>query len=73
MQGVGVPGTVINRYCWIMSTFTLPKHFEGETGEDFIHHGVGEQYPWSYPHITPKSESSLSRAACFACIGPVGP
>ena len=44
MQGVGVPGTVINRYCWIMSTFTLPKHFEGEIGEDFIHHGVGEQY-----------------------------
>ena len=42
MQGVGVPGTVINRYCWIMSTFTLPKHFEGEIGEDFIHHGVGE-------------------------------
>ena len=37
-----MPGTVINRYCWIMSTFTLPKHFEGETGEDFIHHGVGE-------------------------------
>ena len=41
-KGVGVPGTVINRYCWIMSTFTLPKHFEGEIGEDFIHHGVGE-------------------------------
>jgi len=40
-KGVGVPGTVINRYCWIMSTFTLPKHFEGEIGEDFIHHGVG--------------------------------
>ena len=42
-KGVGVPEVVINRYCWIMSTFTLPKHFEGEQGVDFIHHGVGEK------------------------------
>jgi len=40
-KGVGVPQPIINRYCWIQSTFTLPKHFEGEIGEDFIHHGVG--------------------------------
>ncbi len=41
-KGVGVPKKVINRYCWIMSTFTLPRHFEGEQGVDFIHHGVGK-------------------------------
>ena len=32
-----------SRYCWIMSTFTLPKYWEGEPQKDgaFIHHGVG--------------------------------
>ena len=37
-----VPESIINRYCWIMSTFTLPKHYEGEVGEEFIHYGVGK-------------------------------
>ena len=23
-----VPGDVLNSYCWIMSTFSLPRHFE---------------------------------------------
>merc|ERR1711915_791002 len=36
-----VPGPVINNYCWISATFTLPKHFEGTQNEEFIHHGVG--------------------------------
>jgi len=36
-----VPGKILNNYCWISSTFTLPKHFEGAHGDDFIHHGVG--------------------------------
>jgi hypothetical protein len=30
------------RYCWIMSTFSLPKYYEGEKGKDFIHHGVSD-------------------------------
>ena len=33
--------SVLNKYCWISSTFTLPKHFEGTLNQDFIHHGVG--------------------------------
>merc|ERR1711862_870172 len=37
-KGTGIPQKVVNRYCWIMSTFTLPKHYEGIQGEDFIHH-----------------------------------
>ena len=40
-KGTGIPQDVINRYCWIMSTFTLPKHYEGQIGEDFLHYGVG--------------------------------
>lgn len=42
-KGIGVGGGLINKYCWIMSTYTLPKHFEGEKGADFIHHGVGPE------------------------------
>jgi hypothetical protein len=42
-KGVGVPEAVINRYCWIMSTFTLPKHFTGVPGKDILHHGVGRK------------------------------
>ena len=41
-KGTGIPQEVINRYCWIMSTFTLPKHYVGTPGEDFVHHGVGK-------------------------------
>ena len=37
-----VPDPVINRYCWIMSTFTLPKHFAGAKNEEFLDYGVGE-------------------------------
>jgi len=36
-----VPEGVLNKYCWISSTFTLPKHYDGNINEDFIHHGVG--------------------------------
>ena len=36
-----VPGKVLNNYCWISSTFTLPKYYDGNINEDFIHHGVG--------------------------------
>jgi len=36
-----VPDGVLNKYCWISSTFTLPKHFAGTQNDQFIHHGVG--------------------------------
>ena len=32
----------MNTYCFIMGTFTLPRHFAGERGTDLIHPGVGE-------------------------------
>jgi len=38
-----LPDPVINRYCWITSTFTLPKHFKGVENEDFLHYGVGNE------------------------------
>jgi hypothetical protein len=40
-KGNGVPGKIMNNYCWIMSTYTLPRLWDGETNIDFIHPGVG--------------------------------
>jgi len=42
-SGTKVSGDIINSFCWIMSTYSLPKHYEGEPGSSFIHHGVGPQ------------------------------
>lgn len=41
-KNVAVPAEVINRFCWISSTYTLPKHFVGQPGKDFPFYGVGE-------------------------------
>lgn len=41
--GVKVSGSIINSYCWIMSTYSLPRHWNGTVGTDFLHHGVGPQ------------------------------
>ena len=41
IQGSSIPDNIINRYCWIMSTFTLPKYFEGKPGKEVMYHGVG--------------------------------
>jgi len=35
-----IPGGVMDTYCWIHSTFTLPKHVDGEVGWDVAHPGV---------------------------------
>jgi len=40
-----VPQGVLNKYCWISSTFTLPDQFECEPGVDCLHHGVGPEDP----------------------------
>lgn len=41
-KGVGIKPEIINNYCWIMSTFTLPKYWNGTLHDDgFLHHGVG--------------------------------
>jgi len=50
--GVKVPGSIINSYCWIMSTYSLPKHYEGEPGKNIIAFGVG-------PHHVDADEYSI--------------
>jgi len=40
------PTKIINNYCWIMSTFTLPKHYtESEDDPVPLHLGVGPAHP----------------------------
>merc|ERR1712135_280272 len=36
-----VVGPIVTKYCWIMSTFTLPRYYEGVQGQDVMYHGVG--------------------------------
>lgn len=38
-----VPGNVLNTYCWIMSTFSIPSQNKGIQGQDFPHQGVGPE------------------------------
>ena len=33
---------IVKKYCWIMSTFTLPRYYEGVPGQDVMYHGVGK-------------------------------
>ena len=36
----GVPGGMMNTYCWIHGTFTIPSALTGVKGEDVPHPGV---------------------------------
>lgn len=40
-KGIGINKEIINNYCWISSTYTLPRHYEGVPGKDHITYGVG--------------------------------
>lgn len=36
----GIPGKVINRYCWIMSTFSIPSRHAAGQGTNYAYQGV---------------------------------
>jgi len=38
-----IPGNVLNNYCWIMSTFSIPSKNKGIDGVDRPHQGVGPE------------------------------
>jgi len=45
-KGSAVPGNIMNNFCWIMSTYTMDKHYDGGSrNEDWIHPGVGPLTP----------------------------
>lgn len=37
----GIPSNVIDAYCWIYGTYTIPNKFRGVIGRDIIYPGVG--------------------------------
>merc|ERR1711983_107323 len=37
----GVPGGIMNTYCWIHGTFTVPARLTGVIGQDMPHPGIG--------------------------------
>lgn len=40
-----IPLNVMDTYCWIYSTFTVPDHLTGTTGHDVVQPGVGSHVP----------------------------
>lgn len=40
----GLPTNVVNTYCWITSTFTMPDAFAREVGKEVAHPGVANEY-----------------------------
>merc|ERR1712209_137859 len=43
MHGGSVPDEVINSYCWIKGTFSVPKHYR-----DFDTEGLGRVTDWGW-------------------------
>ena len=44
-----VPDNIINTYCWIMTTFTMPDAHKREIGTEVAHPGVGTYDPDGAP------------------------
>ncbi|CAB3259305.1 unnamed protein product [Arctia plantaginis] len=40
----GLPTNVVNTYCWITSTFTMPDAFAREVGREVAHPGVANEF-----------------------------
>merc|ERR1719186_1639189 len=60
MHGGSIPDTVINSYCYIQGTFSVPRHykdFNTQVGNDVSQTGVGPYNPYMFyiPHIIYKA------------------
>ena len=42
-----IPQNVINTYCYVLTTFTLPRHYASKIGADVVQPGVGNFNPAS--------------------------
>ncbi|CAD0195782.1 unnamed protein product [Chrysodeixis includens] len=40
----GLPVNVVNTFCWITSTFTMPDAFAREVGKEVAHPGIANEY-----------------------------
>ncbi|XP_050663691.1 innexin inx1 [Leptidea sinapis] len=60
--GGGLPTHVVNTFCWITSTFTMPDAFAREVGSEVAHPGVMNEYDSSQE----KKYYSYYQWVCFA-------
>ncbi|XP_045503945.1 innexin inx1 [Colias croceus] len=44
ISGPGLPNHVVNTFCWITSTFTMPDAFAREVGKEVAHPGIMNEY-----------------------------
>ncbi len=40
----GIPGGIMNTYCWIHGTFTIPSQLAKRVGQEVAHPGVAPLY-----------------------------
>ena len=45
MDSWTIPQNVINTYCFVLKTFTLPRHWNSKIGYESAHRGVGNFVP----------------------------
>jgi len=68
----GVPGGLMNTYCWIHATFTIPAKLAGRVGINFPHPGVG---PTTDPNLLRVTEDgdeirhAWYQWVCFVLFG----
>lgn len=56
-----IPLPVMDTYCWIYSTFTIPHHLTGTTGRDVVQPGVGS-------HVEDKDEKKYHKYYQWVCF-----
>lgn len=58
-----VPGNLLDTYCWIHKTFSVPTMWKGELGQDVAYPGVGPHTPGD-----PKVYHSYYQWVCFVLL-----
>ncbi|XP_025412910.1 innexin inx2-like [Sipha flava] len=57
----GVPLNIMDTYCWIYSTFTLPNHVNGRVGKDVVQPGIRS-------HVDGKDEVKYHKYYQWVCF-----
>lgn len=68
LQKDEIPENVLNTYCWIHSTFTIPSAFEKMVGKDVAHPGVDN----SFHEESEKKYLTYYQWVCFSLFLQVG-
>ncbi|MCP6198758.1 hypothetical protein NL445_27350, partial [Klebsiella pneumoniae] len=56
-----IPLAVMDTYCWIYSTFTIPNRLIGRVGKDYVQPGVG-------PHVEGQDEVKYHKYYQWVCF-----